>query len=122
MNYVITYADFGKKISSDRDSKIIEKEAHEFASELLLPSKEIAPHLVGINLEKLADLKIYWKASMQAILMKANSLGLVTKSQYDYLWRQMSSLGYRKEEPIKIQSDNISPQRDNKYLYEWNGI
>src|SRR5690606_8008858 len=74
-----------------------------FASEFLIPSKEIRPHLVRINIEKLAELKSYWKVSMQAILVKSyKQLSALTQNQYHYLWKQMSSLGYRRKEPIHI--------------------
>ena len=48
---------FAQIIDTVRD---VEKEAMEFASELLAPSIEIMPHLTRLNLEKLADLKRYW--------------------------------------------------------------
>lgn len=91
---------FAQKVDESRD---IETEAHLFASEILIPSKEIKPHLVRINIEKLAELKSYWKVSMQGILVKSyKQLSVITQNQYHYLWKQMSSLGYRKKEPIFI--------------------
>ncbi len=91
---------FGQKIDESRD---IETEAHIFASEFLVPSKEIKPHLIRINIEKLAELKSYWKVSMQSLLVKSyKHLSLISKNQYHYMWKQMSSLGYRKKEPIFI--------------------
>lgn len=101
---------FGQKIDESRD---IEDEAHLFASELLIPSREIKPHLVKINIEKLAQLKTYWKVSMQAIIVKAyKQLGIISKSQYHYLFKQMSILGYRKKEPIFIPVEKASLIRD----------
>ncbi|HTE24944.1 helix-turn-helix domain-containing protein [Flavitalea sp.] len=105
---------FGKKISSERD---IEKEANIFASELLLPTTEVLPQLVNLNLEKLSDLKRYWKVSMQAILYKAKFLNAVSENQYYYLVKQMSSLGYRKNEPIMIQPDNPNLLREILQTY-----
>ena len=93
---------FGKKISPERD---VEKEANEFASELLIPSNEISQHLVRLSMDKLSDLKRYWKVSMQAILVKAKSEGIITPNQYKYLWQQMAP--FRTKEPVEIPSDNI---------------
>lgn len=93
---------FGKKISEERD---IEKEANEFASELLLPSREVETHLHKLNLAKLADLKSYWGVSMQALIYKAKNLGLMTNNQYEYLWKQMSALGYKRKEPVEIKKE-----------------
>ena len=101
---------FRQKIDESRD---IEDEAHSFASELLIPSREIKPHLVKITIEKLAELKRYWKVSMQAILVKAyKQLSLLTQNQYHYLWKQMSYLGYRKKEPVFIPLESAHLVRE----------
>ena len=84
-----------------------------FASELLIPSREIKPHLVKITIEKLAELKRYWKVSMQAILFKSyKQLSLITQNQYHYLWKQMSYLGYRKKEPVFIPVEKAKLVRE----------
>lgn len=93
---------FGKKVSLDRD---LEKEANEFASELLIPANEISQHLVRLSMDKLADLKRYWKVSMQAILVKAKSEGVISSNQYKYLWQQMAP--FRTKEPVEVPPDNI---------------
>ena len=101
---------FAQKIDESRD---VEDEAHLFASELLIPSREIKPHLVRINIEKLAELKRYWKVSMQAILVKSyKQLSLLTQNQYHYLWKQMSFLGYRKKEPVFIPVEKAQLVRE----------
>lgn len=96
---------FGKKISKERD---IEAEANIFASELLLPTNEILPHLTNINLQTLADLKRYWKVSMQAILYKAKELGAISQNQYYYIYKQIGALHYRTSEPVEIKPDTCS--------------
>lgn len=88
---------FGKSISPDRD---IDKEANEFASEFLLPIKDVENDLIKLSVSKLADMKRYWRVSMASIITKAKNAGLLTKNQSDYLWKQMSSLGYRTKEPV----------------------
>jgi Zn-dependent peptidase ImmA (M78 family)/transcriptional regulator with XRE-family HTH domain len=93
---------FGQKISESRD---VEKEAMEFAGEFLLPLKDIEFHLSKLNLAKLADLKRYWRVSMAAIIVKAKRSGFLTDNQYEYLWKQMGALGYRKKEPIEIERE-----------------
>jgi Zn-dependent peptidase ImmA (M78 family) len=90
---------FGNKVDPERD---LESEAYEFAIELLVPENNIRPYFTKISIDKLADLKSYWYVSMQALLLHANKLGTVTKNQYKYLWIQMGSLGYRKNEPVTI--------------------
>ncbi len=90
---------FGNKVSQERNLEI---EAYEFAIELLVPEGNIRPYFTKISIDKLGDLKSYWYVSMQALLRYANTLGMVTQNQYKYLWIQMGSLGYRRNEPVSI--------------------
>jgi Zn-dependent peptidase ImmA (M78 family)/transcriptional regulator with XRE-family HTH domain len=88
---------FGQKISEGRD---IDIEANEFASELLLPLHDVESYFTKLTIDKLADMKRYWKISMQAIISKAKRSGNINQDQYEYIWRQMGAAGYRKKEPV----------------------
>lgn len=90
---------FAQVLELDRD---VEAEAFEFASELLVPSDEILPHLASINLTKLADLKRYWKVSMGSLVVKANRLNLIKDNSYRYLWTQFRKNGYHIQEPPEL--------------------
>lgn len=92
----------GQIISEDRN---IETEAKQGAGELLLPLNDVQSQLGKLTLDKLADLKMYWRVSMQAILVKAGKNNLITQNQYEYLWKQMSAAGYRKKEPVEIPKE-----------------
>lgn len=97
---------FAKKINDIRDT---EDEAHTFASELLIPAREITNHLVKLTIEKLTELKAYWKVSMQAILVKAyKHLNAITKNQYHYLYKQIVFLGYKINEPVFIAREDAT--------------
>jgi Zn-dependent peptidase ImmA (M78 family) len=87
-----------------------EFEANQFASEFLMPESEIRPQLSGykLTLQKLADLKRYWKVSMQAILYWAECLKVVTKNQARYLWSQFYTLRIKIKEPIEIPAERPS--------------
>ncbi|MDN3580367.1 helix-turn-helix domain-containing protein [Mucilaginibacter flavus] len=108
----------GKKIVPERD---IEKESFEGASEFMVPIYEIEHQLTKLSISKLMDLKAYWKMSMQAILYKARHHKLISESQSQYLWRQFSAAGYRKNEPIDIQKERpiIFNEILDTYLQEW---
>ncbi|AZK44961.1 XRE family transcriptional regulator [Paenibacillus lentus] len=80
----------------------IEEQADLFSSEFLMPRKEIAHSLSGMNLQKLAALKPYWKVSMNALLKKAVDLKKITERQSRYLWTQMGKAGYRTSEPKEL--------------------
>jgi Zn-dependent peptidase ImmA (M78 family)/DNA-binding XRE family transcriptional regulator len=106
---------FGNKISVDRD---LESEAYEFAIEFLVPETNIRSYFSRLTLDKLADLKAYWHVSMQALLKYANTLGMVTQNQYKYLWIQMGTLGYRRNEPVAIpvEKPGLIVEITNAYL------
>jgi Zn-dependent peptidase ImmA (M78 family) len=78
-----------------------EKEAFDFGIEFLMPYHEVKHQFKGrITLEKLAQLKMVWKVSMQAILKRLQSLGVVDYNQARYLWSQFNTQGIRKKEPV----------------------
>jgi Zn-dependent peptidase ImmA (M78 family)/transcriptional regulator with XRE-family HTH domain len=86
----------------------MEREANQFAGEFLMPYRDIAQSLQSITLDKLADLKMYWKVSMQSLLYRAKELKSVPERKMYYLWMQMSRLGYRTKEPIDIPREQPS--------------
>ena len=84
-------------------SPTMEDEANAFASALLMPAREIRPYLSGrLTIQRLASLKPVWRVSMQALLYRARTTGTITANQSQYLWRQISALGYRRSEPPEL--------------------
>jgi Zn-dependent peptidase ImmA (M78 family)/transcriptional regulator with XRE-family HTH domain len=77
----------------------MEDEADYFAGAFLLPEEELKPQLRKFDLRHLANMKAYWKVSMQAIAYRAARLRLITPYQSKMFWIEMSKLGYRKREP-----------------------
>jgi Zn-dependent peptidase ImmA (M78 family)/transcriptional regulator with XRE-family HTH domain len=86
----------------------IEDEANAFAAEFLAPAKAIKPDLYGMNLERAAGLKAFWKISMQAIIRRAKELGCIREAQYRNLSIQIGAAGYRKHEPMPIPAEKPS--------------
>ncbi len=84
----------------------MEREADQFAAELLMPSASIASDLAEISLPRLAALKPKWKVSMAALLKRSGDLGLIDSRRKDYLWFKMGSLGYRTKEPVVISHES----------------
>jgi Zn-dependent peptidase ImmA (M78 family)/DNA-binding XRE family transcriptional regulator len=87
---------WGQKVSEDRDK---EAEANQFASEFLMPTRDIESQLTRLNQDKIIELKRYWKTSLKAIVRKAYNIGTLTKDQYYYLNKHYNYLGYAKGEP-----------------------
>lgn len=83
--------------------KKIDEEANDFASEFLVPEEAIFEELLPpVKLSDLAELKLRWKVSMQALMYRARKLEIITLGQYKYLLKQMGINGWRQEEPINI--------------------
>jgi Zn-dependent peptidase ImmA (M78 family) len=89
----------------------MEEEANEFAAALLMPSDDIRPAFSGrrITLSLLASLKPEWRVAMQALLMRAKSLGFLDGNQNRYLWQQISSRGWRLREPPELDFEHEKP-------------
>lgn len=89
--------------------KELEHDAHVFASEFLLPSEILKREIqIPISLENLGLLKKRWGVSIQALIVKAKDLQLITDRQYRYLFEQISTLGWKKREPHQF---DIKPER-----------
>ncbi|WP_299736041.1 ImmA/IrrE family metallo-endopeptidase [uncultured Roseobacter sp.] len=89
----------------------MEDEANSFAASLLMPARDIRPLLAGkkLTIQRLASLKPVWRVSMAALLVRAKTLETITRNQSGYLWRQISSMGYRKSEPPELDFDIEQP-------------
>ncbi|MBF0596904.1 helix-turn-helix domain-containing protein [Faecalibacter rhinopitheci] len=95
LGHIIMHFKYGI-ITEDRD---VEKEANEFASNLLMPNEDIKGDLFNLNSEKLFDLKRYWKVSAQAILYKSKDLGVLTPDQHRRWVTKFNYNGWRVKEP-----------------------
>lgn len=89
----------------------MEQEANKFAGALLMPADDIAPYFVGrrIDLALLAAFKPEWKVAMQALLMRASSLGYLTPNQQRYLWKQINARRLRLREPPELDFPHEQP-------------
>jgi Zn-dependent peptidase ImmA (M78 family) len=91
----------------DRD---VSHEANLFAAEFLMPEKEIKADLQGnITIAKLGELKKKWKVSMQALLYRADDLGLLTANQKRYLLEQFNQMKIRRREPLELDIPREAP-------------
>lgn len=88
----------------------MENEANDFASAFLMPVNDIKIALRGrIDLRRLAALKPEWRVSMQAILYRAQSLGLIEKSEASWLWRQFNTARIKLREPPELDFPREQP-------------
>jgi Zn-dependent peptidase ImmA (M78 family) len=97
--------------------RIVEEQAHRFASELLLPAAEIRdllPATMGGNVwVTLGKLKEQWGVSMQALLYRARRLGRLGDVSYRNAMTTISARGWRRDEPgliTTIEQPSLLPK------------
>jgi Zn-dependent peptidase ImmA (M78 family)/transcriptional regulator with XRE-family HTH domain len=98
----------GHLLMHELPTETMEREADQFAAELLMPEKSIRPQLArfqSITLADLANMKLYWKVAMQAVLRRSLDLGCTTENHARYIYQRMSSAGQRMVEPIEIERE-----------------
>jgi Zn-dependent peptidase ImmA (M78 family)/transcriptional regulator with XRE-family HTH domain len=81
----------------------LEKQADQFASEFLLPTIALDEEIQNpISLVTLAPLKQRWGVSVQALILKAKSLGKIADRDVSRLFAQLESHGWRDREPAEL--------------------
>lgn len=103
-----------RSVSPERRSeasfhKILERQAHHFASALLLPSDTWRSEVGDVTLKGLLRLKPRWMVSVAAQLIRARSLGMVEPDRYAALQKQLSGRGWRRSEPLDETLETESP-------------
>lgn len=102
------------ELNSKVYKNILERQANQFASDLLLPDREFSNFMLSTNMAFFCEAKKYWNVSISALIYKANSLHLLSENQYLYLEKQLSRNGWRIHEP----GDNDLPQERPKIFKE----
>lgn len=79
----------------------LENQADNFAGAFLLPQEAFTKDVLRkpSNLEYYKELKLKWKVSIGAMLIRAKKLGILSPYQYQYLIRQYSARHWRAKEP-----------------------
>src|SRR6266508_166124 len=97
--------------------RIVEEQAHRFASELLMPAAEVCellPATMGGNVWiALGKLKERWGVSMQALLFRARRLGRLGDVSYRNAMTTISARGWRRDEPgliTAIEQPSLLPK------------
>ena len=93
----------------------MEDEADTFAGELLAPFALVRKDLIGgrVTLERLVQLKMYWRVSVASLLYKVGKSGFLSANQSGYLWKQLAARGWKLREPDETQFPAEAPR-----LYE----
>jgi hypothetical protein len=71
----------------------------------LMPEADIRGHFGRVNLPRLAQLKVYWRVSMRALLGRAKAMRRVSDSAALRLYKQLSAYGGITE-PVDIPREH----------------
>jgi Zn-dependent peptidase ImmA (M78 family)/transcriptional regulator with XRE-family HTH domain len=108
--------EMGHLIMHKYPTETSEEEANRFASEFLIPSEEIRQSILPLNLQKLGQLKLHWKASMQCILVSAYKMGVISKYNYENIYSEINFRGYKYKEPLEEFIPKEEPQALKKLI------
>jgi Zn-dependent peptidase ImmA (M78 family)/transcriptional regulator with XRE-family HTH domain len=86
-----------------------ELQANQFASELLMPTTEVRPQFYNLSISKFMELKLYWGASMQALIYKAWQIGKISDRMFKYYNIEMAKRGFKTKEPVEWNGSGESP-------------
>ncbi|MFH8748307.1 helix-turn-helix domain-containing protein [Streptomyces rimosus] len=87
-------------VDAEPGSKVVENQAHRFAAEFLLPADELVDVLPSkADWRVLAMLKETYGVSLQALLYRSRSLGVMSDVTYRNAIAYLSSKGWRRREP-----------------------
>ena len=80
--------------------KEVERQAHEFAAAFLMPRSGIEDELPSTaDWRVLNSLKVKWRVSIAALLMRAKTLEVMPPHRYTNAMKAMSARGWRTDEP-----------------------
>jgi Zn-dependent peptidase ImmA (M78 family)/transcriptional regulator with XRE-family HTH domain len=82
-----------------------EREADQFAEELLMPAAEIAGDLLDIDVRKAIALKPYWRVPMQSLILRAEHMDIITHARSRSLHAYMNKAGYLTCEPMPLERE-----------------
>lgn len=82
-------------------SPSIHKEADHFAGAFLMPADAMREEIgVATTLDTFLGLKLKWGVSVQALIVRAHELGIITPRKYRTLFQRLSARGWRVREPL----------------------
>jgi Zn-dependent peptidase ImmA (M78 family) len=79
---------------------IAERDAHEFAAELLMPRAAFASEFSdGVTLDHLSKLKSTWGVSINALAVRARDLNFLPRRRFESVMKEIAVRGWRLREP-----------------------
>ncbi|MBT2289310.1 ImmA/IrrE family metallo-endopeptidase [Paenibacillus albidus] len=107
LGHLLMHLDIHNQDSLTKEEfKIMENQAHQFASAFLLPEDAFSSMVTSeTTLDGYTELKKYWRVSIGAMIHRAKDLGILSASRYTSLQKQISMRKMRHKEPL----DDVLP-------------
>jgi Zn-dependent peptidase ImmA (M78 family)/transcriptional regulator with XRE-family HTH domain len=97
-----------KAIKNPAQFKLIEEQAHRFASAFNLPVQGFTEQLWAPTLDAFLALKPHWKVSIGAMIMRCAQLDILSEVQQKRAWINLNRKGWRSCEPL---DDRLAPEQ-----------
>lgn len=95
---------------SAEEAARFEKQAHLFAGAFLAPGDAMLEelHSLGgrVTLQTLTSIKSRWGVAIKALVMRFRQLGVIDADQARSLYKQISSRGWNKGEPVSVGAES----------------
>ena len=89
-----------KRLNNTTDFKMVETQAHRFASAFLLPSVSFVKDFCVPTLDALRTLKSKWMVSVAMQIRRAQDLQLISEDHARRMWINYNRRGWRHSEPL----------------------
>ncbi|MDW7614887.1 XRE family transcriptional regulator [Peribacillus simplex] len=111
LGHILLHSQYDESVMlSTSKHKRIEDEANYFAGCFLMPEEGLSLDMAASNLNYLISLKQHWKVSIQAIIYRAEQIGLFTSSHVLHLRQQISRNKWRMFEPLDDEIEIEKPK------------
>ncbi len=99
----VLYSNCGKQFGWTES--VVERQAYDFASSLLLPDSQLEAAFRGQSFLRLIEFKERFGISLAAMIHRAETSRIIRSTTARWLWSEMSHRGWRKEEPGYVWRD-----------------
>ncbi|MFN2375294.1 MAG: helix-turn-helix domain-containing protein [Candidatus Binatia bacterium] len=93
-------------------NKLVEQQAHRFASAFLMPRESFVRDIYSLTLEGFLELKPTWAVAVVAMLYRCSDLSILPPRDLERLWVAAGRRGWRKREPL----DDRIPHEQPRFL------
>ena len=99
-----------KTLNNSADFREIERQAFDFAGAFLMPAETFSAEVWSPSLNSFEALKERWKVSIGAMIKRCARLGMLSEEYQRRLWKNYSTRGWRKSEPLDDELELEHPR------------